>query len=137
MNLNSQCSSYLVLMSRVLIGIYFFLPGVFKFLTWDQHVLLMEKHGIIFIPVLLACAGALEILAAIAIMVNRYTALLSLILFSLVWAINFSLHDFWNYSGVEGVHEQQNFLKNMAVSGGLLALSAFYFQKNTRVESTP
>jgi len=130
----SKCLSF---MGRALIGLYFLLPGVLKFLAWDQHIVLMEKHSMVFVPVFLACAGALEIVSAIAILSDRYTEFVCVVLFFLVWAINFSLHDFWNYVGLERMHEQQNFLKNIAISGGLLSLSAFYFGRGNFEEKAP
>jgi len=33
------------------------------------------------------------------------------------------LHDFWNFSGVEGGHELQNFIKNLGILAGLLVLA--------------
>jgi putative oxidoreductase len=34
------------------------------------------------------------------------------------------LHDFWNFDGMEGAHELQNFVKNLAVLAGLLVLAS-------------
>ncbi len=46
----------------------------------------------------------------------------------MVVVINITLHDFWNYSGVEGAHELQNFFKNLGILGGLLLLAGFHYQ---------
>ena len=37
---------------RSLLALYFFLPGVMKFISWDMHVALMETHGMIMAPYL-------------------------------------------------------------------------------------
>ncbi|WP_434086723.1 DoxX family protein [Shewanella mesophila] len=108
---------------RVLLALYFLLPGVMKFINWDMHVALMEKHNMIMIPMLLAAAGIFQIVAAIALILNRYTFIMALLLAGLVIVINFSLHDFWNFSGVEGAHEMQNFVKNLGILAGLLVLA--------------
>nr|WP_258405135.1 DoxX family protein [Shewanella psychrotolerans] len=112
-----------ITIGRVLLALYFLLPGVMKFVSWDMHVALMEKHNMIMIPVLLAAAGVFQIAAAIALILNRYTYIVSLLLAALVLVINFSLHDFWNFSGVEGAHEMQNFVKNLGILAGLLVLA--------------
>jgi putative oxidoreductase len=39
--------------------------------------------------------------------------------------INFNLHDFWNFSGMEGQHETQNFVKNLGILAGCLMLAGF------------
>lgn len=112
-----------VTIGRVLLALYFLLPGVMKFINWDMHVALMQKHNMVMIPVLLAAAGVFQITAALALILNRYTGLVSLLLAGLVIVINFSLHDFWNFSGVEGAHEMQNFVKNLGILAGLLVLA--------------
>ena len=109
-----------VTIGRVLLALYFLLPGVMKFISWDMHVALMQKHNMVMIPVLLATAAVFQIAAALALLLNRYTGLVSLLLAGLVLVINVSLHDFWNFSGVEGVHEMQNFVKNLGILAGLL-----------------
>ncbi len=77
----------------------------------------------VFIPLLLAAAGVFQIVAALALIVNRYTAVFALLLAGLVLLINVNLHDFWNMEGVEGAHELQNFVKNLGIFAGLLLLS--------------
>ncbi|TRY13531.1 hypothetical protein FN961_14920 [Shewanella hanedai] len=83
----------------------------------------MEKHQMLMVPVLLATAGVFQIGAAIALILNRYTYVVSLLLAVLVLTINVNLHDFWNYTGVEGAHEMQNFVKNLGILAGLLVLA--------------
>ena len=121
--MNQNIAPVFITIGRVLLALYFLLPGVMKFISWDMHVALMEKHNMIMIPVLLAAAGIFQIAAAIALILNRYTYIVALLLAGLVLVINFSLHDFWNFSGAEGVHEMQNFVKNLGILAGLLVLA--------------
>lgn len=121
--MNNKVAPIFVTIGRVLLALYFLLPGVMKFISWDMHVALMQKHSMVMIPVLLTAAGVFQIAAAIALILNRYTGLVSLLLAGLVLVINFSLHDFWNFSGVEGAHEMQNFVKNLGILAGLLVLA--------------
>ncbi|MBL4815388.1 MAG: DoxX family protein [Shewanella sp.] len=125
----------LIISGRVLLALYFLLPGIMKFVSWDMHLALMAEHNMVMIPVLLAAVGAFEILAALALMTNRYTALVSLMLAGLVVLINFSLHDFWNYSGIEGAHEMQNFIKNLAILAGLLVLAGHSSPKESGLKA--
>ncbi|MDX1281663.1 DoxX family protein [Shewanella colwelliana] len=121
--MNNKVAPIFVTIGRVLLALYFLLPGVMKFISWDMHVALMQKHSMVMIPVLLTAAGVFQIAAAFALILNRYTGLVSLLLAGLVLVINFSLHDFWNFSGVEGAHEMQNFVKNLGILAGLLVLA--------------
>ncbi|MUK94026.1 DoxX family membrane protein [Aliivibrio fischeri] len=117
-------NTLLLTAGRVLLALYFLIPGIMKFVSWDMHIQLMEKHEMPFVPVLLGLAGVFQIGAAILLIANRFTWIVALLLASLVLVINVSLHDFWNYSGMEGAHEMQNFIKNLGIFAGLLVLSS-------------
>ncbi|MFO6425162.1 DoxX family protein [Motilimonas sp. KMU-193] len=122
----------LITTGRVLLALYFLLPGIMKFVAWDMHVALMEKHQMMLIPVLLAAAGIVQIGAALLIIANRYTAICALALAAMVLLININLHDFWNFTGIEGAHEQQNFVKNLAIFAGLLLLAGHSYKDSFR-----
>lgn len=113
----------LLTVGRVLLALYFLVPGIMKFVSWDMHIQLMEKHNMPFVPVLLALAGIFQIVAALMLIANRFTGIVALLLAGLVLVINISLHDFWNFSGLDGAHEMQNFIKNLGIFAGLLVLS--------------
>ena len=116
-------NTLLLTVGRVLLALYFLVPGIMKFVSWDMHIQLMEKHNMPFVPVLLALAGIFQIVAALMLIANRFTGIVALLLAGLVLVINISLHDFWNLSGLDGAHEMQNFIKNLGIFAGLLVLS--------------
>jgi len=110
---------------RSLMALYFFLPGVMKFISWDMHIALMETHGMIMASTLLAIAGITQIAASICLFFNKQVVICALGLAAMVLLINLNLHDFWNiYEGVDTKHETQNFFKNMGIFAGLLLLAA-------------
>ncbi|NQZ27152.1 MAG: DoxX family protein [Colwellia sp.] len=116
-------NTLLLTVGRVLLALYFLVPGIMKFVSWDMHIQLMEKHNMPFVPVLLVLAGIFQIVAALMLIANRFTGIVALLLAGLVLVINISLHDFWNFSGLDGAHEMQNFIKNLGIFAGLLVLS--------------
>ena len=96
---------------RVILSLYFFIPGILKYSSWDAHIQLMATHHI---PV-----------AGINLFFNRYTVTTCIILGVLVLLINFNLHDFWNdYDGINSAHEAQNFVKNLGILAGLSLLAS-------------
>jgi putative oxidoreductase len=110
---------------RTLLALYFFFPGIMKFINWDSSVLLMETHGMIMVPVLLALAGIIQIGASICLLINKQVIICAFAMAGMVLVINVSLHDFWNvYEGVNTQHELQNFVKNLGIFAGLLLLAA-------------
>jgi len=129
MKVDKMMNNGLIMTCRVLLGLYFLVPGIMKFAAWDMHVGLMAKHGMVFIPFFLAAAAIFQIVAGSALIVNRYTGIVSILLALLVLAINVNLHDFWNLNGLEGAHEMQNFIKNMGIFAGLLILAGHNLPK--------
>ncbi len=124
-------NKYAINTGRILLAIYFLLPGILKFVSWDLHIGLMEKHGMPFVTILLPLAAVTQISASCLILANRFVTEAALILAAMIILINFSLHDFWNYSGIEGAHELQNFVKNLGIMGGLLVLAGLSYKKTS------
>lgn len=123
--------STLIHIGRTLLAIYFLLPGITKFTSWDIQMALMETHNMIMIPLLLATAGVIQIIGSICLILNKKVVECALVLAALVLLINFNLHDFWNiYEGVDVKHEFQNFYKNMGIFAGLLLLAAINTNDN-------
>lgn len=123
--------STLIHIGRTLLAIYFLLPGITKFTSWDIQMALMETHNMIMIPLLLATAGVIQIIGSICLILNKKVVECALVLAALVLLINFNLHDFWNiYEGVDFKHEFQNFYKNMGIFAGLLLLAAININDN-------
>jgi len=117
--------SILIHVGRSLLALYFLLPGISKFTSWDMHVTLMETHNMSMVPVLLALAGVTQIGASLCLFLNKQVVVCALGLAVMIMLINFNLHDFWNtYHGVDEKHELQNFVKNLGILAGLLLLAA-------------
>ena len=120
---------------RTLLALYFLYPGIMKFVAWDRGVALMETHGMVMVPLLLALAGIIQIGTSLCLLINRGVVISALVLAALVLAINVNLHDFWNeYEGVNAQHELQNFVKNLGIFAGLLLLAAMNMEPSARAE---
>jgi putative oxidoreductase len=111
--------------SLVLLAIYFLIPGVAKFTSWDMHIALMETHNMIMVPFLLAIAAVVQIVGSILLLLNKQVVVCAVGFAVMVLLINLNLHDFWNvYEGVDAKYETQNFFKNLGIFAGLLLLAA-------------
>ena len=108
---------------RILVALYFLLPGLMKFVAFPMHVSLMSAHGISNPAPLLAVAGVAQVLGAVLLMTNRFVRFGALGFVAYILVINMLLHDFWNFTGVQGAHELQNFIKNLGILAGLLVLA--------------
>jgi len=121
--MNNGNSNGLIMGARILLALYFLLPGIAKFAAPDQQLELMIHHGLPYAAVLLMIAGVANVGGALLLLFNRYVKLTSLGFVLYIVLINFFLHDFWNFEGIEAAHETQNFFKNLGILAGLLALA--------------
>ena len=110
---------------RIFLALYFLIPGISKFSSWNSSVALMEAHNMKMIPALLAIAGVAQVVGSISLLLNKHVVVCSLGFAVMTLLINFNLHDFWNtYEGVNPDRELQNFYKNLGIFAGLLLLAA-------------
>ncbi len=120
----------LITAGRVLLALYFLVPGIAKFVSWNMHVELMEAHNMIMVPALLAIAGIVQIGGSVCLLLNKQVVVCALGFAVMVLLINLNLHDFWNaYEGIDAKHETQNFVKNLGIFAGLLLLAAVDMEK--------
>lgn len=117
--------SILMHVGRIFLALYFLIPGISKFISWDSSVALMEAHNMKMIPVLLTITGITQVIGSISLLLNKHVVLCALGFALMTILINFNLHDFWNtYEGVNPDRELQNFYKNLGIFAGLLLLAA-------------
>lgn len=109
---------------RVILGVYFLMPGLMKFTSYDMHVEYMASHGMVFIPFFLVLSGLIQVGGAGALFLGYKVPLVAFMLAGLTLVISLVLHDFWTMEeGLQRSHETQNFFKNMGIMAGLLVLS--------------
>lgn len=113
-----------LIVGRVLLALYFLVPGLMKFLQWDAQIAYMESHDMVYAPVLLALAGIIQITCSIALIINKHVLVSALTLAALTILINLNLHDFWNVVDAQKGREMQNFIKNLGIFAGLLVLAS-------------
>ena len=122
-------------LGRVFLALYFLIPGISKFTSWNTSVALMEAHNMKMIPFLLAIAGITQVVGSISLLLNRYVVICALGFAVMTLLINFNLHDFWNsYEGVNPERELQNFYKNLGIFAGLLLLAAVNMEQSGKSE---
>jgi putative oxidoreductase len=113
------------LTGRVLLGLYFVVPGLMKVTGFADTLAYMELHRVpLALPVLLLTIP-LQVGGGLALMANWNTRTAAFLLAGMTLLINVFMHDFWNdYPGGDPQHEIQNFIKNLGIFAGLLLLAA-------------
>ena len=108
-----------------MLGLYFLLPGITKITEYDRTEQYMLQHGVPFTAALLPLTIILQTGGGAALILGSQTRAMALMLAGMTIVINLFMHDFWNvYEGLSQAHETQNFVKNLAIMAGLLALAA-------------
>ena len=110
---------------RILLGLYFFLPGISKIPTYAGTTEYMLLHNIPMTSILLPVTIILQLVLGAFLVIGYRIKESALILAVLTIFINIGVHDFWNqYQNIDAGHETQNFVKNLGIFAGLLVLSA-------------
>ena len=114
-----------ITLGRVLLGLYFLLPGILKIPTYAGTNEYMVLHNIPLAGVLLPITIVLQIVLGVMLIIGYRIRESALTLAVVTIFINIGMHDFWNeYPNTDAGHETQNFVKNLGIFAGLLALSA-------------
>jgi len=107
------------LAGRILLALIFLQSGIEKFVYYSGTLGYMTKAGLPFPQVLLVASGIIETACALALIVGWKTRLAAIGL--AIWMIPVTLN-FHNPAG--GQEAMIHFMKNVAITGGLLVLFA-------------
>ena len=107
------------LAGRILLALIFLQSGIEKFVYYSGTLGYMTKAGLPFPQVLLVASGIIETACALALIVGWKTRLAAIAL--VIWMIPVTLL-FHNPAG--GQEAMIHFMKNVAITGGLLVLFA-------------
>jgi len=118
----------LLLAGRVLLGLYFILPGLMKLADFEGSSAYMADHNVPFIAALLSLTILIQLTGGMALIVGYKGNVTAFLLAGLTLLISIYMHNFWDYAqeGAEALaraHEQQNFMKNMGIMAGLLVIA--------------
>jgi len=121
MSVNSP--KIMIAAGRILLALYFLVPGIFKLISPTSQIAIMQQHNIPYASMLIYVAGTAQVIGAVLLLMNKHVRLTSLGFVLYIMVINALMHDFWNFSGVTSAHELQNFIKNLGILAGLLVLA--------------
>ena len=133
--------NFCLLLGRLLMGSYFILPGLQKITSYQMMTDYMLSHNVPATAILLPITIVLQITLGLAIIVGFKGKIAAFILAGLTLVISIYMHNFWAMEeGLARTHEMQNFIKNMAIMGGLLVVSSLgtgWLSLDNRNQNTP
>ena len=121
----NSLSSFGLLVARICISVIFLLSGFGKIAGFEGTSQYMAAKGMTMIPFFLSAAIVVEILGGLSILIGWKARWGALLLFLYLIPVTFIMHDFWNADAAGKMMEQINFLKNIAIEGGLLYVATF------------
>ncbi|MFI7857451.1 DoxX family protein [Pseudomonas promysalinigenes] len=113
-----------LLLARVLLMVLFVVSGWAKLTGFDGTVAYMTSLGAPAPMVAAAVAVVMEFIVGILLMLGFYTRPLALLFVLFVLGTALIGHPFWNMVDPERAANMTQFLKNLSICGGLLALAA-------------
>ena len=113
------------LVARALMSAIFVVSGFAKLTDAAGTQAYMNSVGVPNADILVYVAGIAELLGGLGLLFGFMTriAALGLVLFLIPTTLLF--HAFWNMEGAEAKHQMVNFMKNLGLMGGLLAIFAW------------
>lgn len=120
-----QIEALCPLAGRIILGIYFLIFGAIpKILDFQGMSNYMASHDMILIPLFLALTIIVQLLGGLSLVAGYKTQISAFLLAGLTLVISLVMHNFWALEeGIVRGHETQNFVKNMGIMAGLLAIA--------------
>jgi putative oxidoreductase len=115
-------SGVTLLVARLGVGAIFLISGLGKLAAWSATAAYAGSKGVP--AVLLAGATVLELLGALSVLTGWKARWGAVALIAFLAPVTLVFHNFWAYQGAEGQLQLIQFLKNVSIGGGLLAIVA-------------
>ncbi|MGH9684297.1 MAG: DoxX family protein [Candidatus Acidiferrales bacterium] len=112
------------LVGRILISLIFLMSGIEKATGFSATAGFLVSRGVPLAAAATGLAMIVELLGGIAVLAGFQTRVASWILFLYLIPTTLLIHNFWSLQGEARMDSQTDFLKNLAIMGGLLILAA-------------
>ena len=111
-----------LLLARVLIGAIFVESGFGKLTGLAGFTSALEGMGVPMAPVAAIVGACVEFFGGLAIVLGAWTWLAAILVAGFTMVASFIAHRFWDVPPEQRTMQSIQFMKNVAITGGLLAL---------------
>lgn len=122
---NPNITNVAALVGRILIAIIFIKAGWGKIGGWEATAGYMASKGLPMVPLLLAATIALELGGGIMLAIGWKARWVAALFFLWLIPATFIFHAFWGIDAAQVQNQMNHFLKNVAIMGAMLMVSAF------------
>lgn len=118
--METQAGSRIQLLARILMSALFVVAAANKTLHFNEILAYMQRNGVPLTTVALVLTLILEYLGGLLLIVGWRTRLTALVLAVFVVIVTPIFHGFWRFDAAQFPAQLNNFLRNLAIIGGLL-----------------
>src|SRR5262245_30582353 len=122
--MTGTCQSLTALFGRIFLSAIFLLSAFGKIADWSGTTHHMEEKGMVATSFFLAGALVLEVLGGISVLLGFFARWGAVALIVFLVAVTPVFHNFWVEDGPARMSQMQHFMKNLALTGGLLMVAA-------------
>ena len=114
------------LIARLLISAIFLQGALGKIMGWSGQASYMQSHQLParWIPAMLGIALLIEAGGVLCLLIGWNARAAAFVMFLYLGMVSVLLHNFWAQHGASAGGMQTQFLKNIAIMGGLLMIAA-------------
>jgi len=117
-------SDLVLLLARVLLGLIFLLSGYGKLTHLDGFAASLASRGVPMGGVLAPLGACVEFFGGLAVILGAEVRCASVLMIAFVVVATLISHRFWELQGAARQGQNIQFMKNVAIIGGFLALMA-------------
>lgn len=117
---------FTMFLARLCLSAIFILSGINKIVYYRATESFMLENGMTLVPLFLILSIVIEVLAGIFLLVGYKPRGAALLLALYLIPVTYVFHHFWDLSGEQQQNQMINFLKNLAIFGGLLSVACAY-----------
>jgi putative oxidoreductase len=118
-------SDIYALVGRILLSIIFIVSATAKIMEWNGTMHMMTAKGIPLPALALTAATVIEMIGGLAILLGVFSRVSALVVLLYLIPVTLIMHDFWSVGPAQMNIQLVNFLKNLAIMGGLSLLSGY------------
>jgi putative oxidoreductase len=122
---NPNVMNAAALAGRILLAVIFILSGFSKLTAFAGTAAYMASKGLPMVPVLLVLTILVELGGGILLAVGFKARWAALAIFLFLIPTTLVFHKFWGIDAAQAQMQQTQFLKNLAIMGGMLYVFAF------------
>lgn len=121
----SAFSSFFAFFARIFLAVLFVMSGWTKLTGFEETVGYVASNGLPVPQFFAALTILVELGGGILLILGLFSRLAAFIMAGFTLLTIVLVHHFWTFEGAEAMTEQINAMKNLAVAGGLLMVTAF------------